>query len=83
MYFLFSFPNFVRRTRNKLVVSAGGTNTFLLEIEGHALVMYALFVCSVGSSALTEECSVPDAMVGLSEYINIFDQRCSFHTPHV
>lgn len=55
-------------------------NTFLFEIEGHAL-----FVCSVGSSALTEECSVPDAMVGLSEYISIcvFNQRCYFNTPHV
>lgn len=37
----------------------------------HAFVVYVLFVCSVGSSALTEECSVPDAMVGLSEYISI------------
>lgn len=47
--------------------------------------MYVLFVCSVGSSTLTEECSVPDAMVGLSEYISIsiFNQRCSLHTPRV
>lgn len=68
---ILSFPDFnVGGTRNQLVFPAGGINTFRLEDEGHACVMFVLFVCSVGPSALTEECSVPDAMVGLSEYIS-------------
>lgn len=44
----------------------------------HKVTILSLFVSSVGSSALTEECSVPDAMVGLSEYITSLTK----YSPH-
>lgn len=43
-----------------------------------------VLVCSVGSSALTEECSVPDAMVGLSKYLRTdrWNYSCALSKPN-
>lgn len=50
-------------------------------ILNHVFVFF-IPVCSVRPSTITEECRVPDGMVGLSEYIpiHVLNQTCLLTT---